>query len=172
MSRTLNKVQLIGRLGADPQMRYTTAGAPVVTFSLATNRQWQDKEGGLREETDWHNIVAWEKLAQICSEHLTKGRLVYIEGRLQTRSYESEGQTRYKTEIVASDMLILDSRAAGASSGEVIPRPEEEPVTSAAGGSRQRDNRPTPVYAGAAPTGRSARSSAAQPIEDPEDLPF
>src|SRR5438067_9296387 len=112
MSRTLNKVQLIGRLGGDPQMRYTSSGVPVVSFSLATNRQWQDKDGSLREETDWHNIVAWDKLAQICAEHLTKGRLVYIEGRLQYRSWEFEGQTRYKTEIVATDMLILDSKGA------------------------------------------------------------
>src|ERR1041384_4408953 len=110
MSRTLNRVQLIGRLGADPQMKYTSSGAPVTTFSVATNRQWQDKEGNLREEADWHNIVAWDKLAQTCAEFLSKGRLVYIEGRLQTRSWEgNDGQTRYKTEVNATDMLMLDS---------------------------------------------------------------
>src|SRR5436305_3585847 len=110
MAKTLNRVQLIGRLGGDPELRYTTAGLPVATFSLATNRQWPGKDGSLQEETEWHTIVAWDKLAQICSEHLTKGRLVFIEGRIHTRSWENNGQKQYKTEIVAGDMLILDSR--------------------------------------------------------------
>src|SRR4051794_28509896 len=125
MARTLNKVQLIGRLGQDPQMRYTQSGTPVTTFSLATNRQWQGKDGTMQDETDWHTVVAWDKLGQICSEHLTKGRLVYIEGRLQNRSWEQDGQTRYKTEIVASDMLILDTRGGTYNDG---PSPIEEPV--------------------------------------------
>src|SRR5215210_1415577 len=100
MSRTLNKVQLIGRLGGDPQLKYTQSGTAVATFSLATNRQWQGKDGTSREETDWHNVVAWDKLAQTCGEYLTKGRLVFIEGRIQYSTWEYQGQTRYKTEIV------------------------------------------------------------------------
>ncbi len=176
MSRTLNKVQLIGRLGADPQMKYTASGVPVTTFSVATNRQWQDKEGGFREETDWHNVVAWDKLAQTCSEYLTKGRLVYIEGRLQTRSWESsEGRTQYKTEVIASDMLMLDTK--GAATGEIEreqPAPIQEPVAIRQSSREVRSDPPTPVAAGA----RSARSSGplrvvpADAGEDPEDLPF
>jgi len=165
MSRSLNKVQLIGRLGGDPQMRYTQTGLAVTTFSLATNRQWQGKDGEMREETDWHTIVAWDRLAQICSEHLTKGRLVYIEGRLQTRSWEQDGQTRYKTEIVALDMLILDSR------GGTLPRDEDveapEPVAVAARESAgRRDDRPLAAVA-------QRRGQARTEDEtDPDDLPF
>src|SRR5215218_7608221 len=110
MAKTLNSVQLIGRLGADPELKFTQSGMAVATFNIATNRQWPSKDGTLQEETEWHTIVAWDKLAQICSEHLTKGRLVYIEGRIHTRSWESNGQKQYKTEIVATDMLILDSK--------------------------------------------------------------
>src|SRR3954470_10378216 len=130
MARTLNRVQLIGHLGGDPEVRHTGTGLPVATFSLATNRQWPGKDGTQQEETEWHTIVVWDKLAQICSEHLSKGRLVYIEGRLHTRSWEYNGQKQQKTEIVASDMLILDSRQSAAQSAldevelvQAIPKP-------------------------------------------------
>src|SRR3712207_4207228 len=113
MARTLNRVQLIGRLGGDPEMKVTSTGMQVTTFSLATNRQWQSKDGVTQEETDWHTIVAWDRLAQVCAEHLSKGRLVFVEGRIQYRSWESNGQKMYKTEVVASDMLILDSKGTG-----------------------------------------------------------
>jgi single-strand DNA-binding protein len=166
MSRTLNKVQLIGRLGADPQMRYTQAGLPVTTFSLATNRQWQGKEGELREETDWHSIVTWDRLATICSEHLTKGRLVYIEGRLQTRSWEQEGQTRYKTEVVATDMLILDSRNAPA------PEPEEEVEVTAVAPARSNGSRTRSAAPAATTAARPARVATVEDESDPDDLPF
>src|SRR4051812_44175420 len=129
MSRTLNKVQLIGRLGADPQMKYTQSGTPVTTFSVATNRSWKESDGTLREETDWHNVVAWDRLAQTCAEYLAKGRLVYIEGRLQTRSWESDGRTNYKTEIIAHDMLILDSKGTAIADGASEPQVQvREPV--------------------------------------------
>jgi single-strand DNA-binding protein len=164
MSKSLNKVQLIGHLGGDPQMRYTSAGVPVTTFSLATNRQWQGKDGTLREETDWHTVVAWDRLAQICSEHLSKGRLVYIEGRLQTRSWDQDGQTRYKTEIVASDMLILDSR--GTTPVETAPEPE--PTESPRPTRTARSSAP----AAAAPATRSSRSAVIEAEEDPDELPF
>ena len=110
MSRTLNKVSLIGRLGKDPEMRYTASGAAVTTFTLATNRMTKAGDGTAQEETDWHTIVAWDKLAETCNQYLTKGRQVYIEGRLQTRTWEQDGQKRYKTEVIAHEMLILDSK--------------------------------------------------------------
>jgi single-strand DNA-binding protein len=171
MSRTLNKVQLIGRLGADPQMKYTTSGVPVTTFSVATNRQWSDKEGNLREETDWHNIVAWDKLAQTCAEYLTKGRLVYIEGRLQTRSWEFEGRTQYKTEIIAYDMLMLDTKSTP--TGELEqeqPAPIQEPV--AIRPSSRQSAAPVAASAGAARPSRPSRTATLEAEEDPEDLPF
>jgi single-strand DNA-binding protein len=113
MAKDLNKVMIIGRLGTEPDMRHTSSGSPVATFRVAVSRQWRDSSGDSREETEWFSIVAWNKLAEICHQHLGKNTRVYIEGRLQTRSWEDQqsGQTRYKTEVVANDMIILDSRA-------------------------------------------------------------
>ncbi len=163
MSRTLNRVQLIGRLGADPQMRYTQSGTPVVTFSLATNRQWQGKDGLSHDETDWHNIVAWDRLGQICSDHLSRGRLVYIEGRLQNRSWESEGQTRTRTEIIASDMLILDSRnASGAASEEAAAPQAVEAKAMPAVSTRGRAAEPSV----------ERRPVLVEVEDDPDELPF
>ncbi len=132
MSRTLNKVMLIGRLGRDPEMRYTASGAAVTTFTLATNRYSKNADGNGQEETEWHAIVTWDKLAETCSQYLTKGRLVYIEGRLQTRSWDgADGQKHYKTEVVAQDMQILDSRQdAPPAAGEAPAR--REPVAAGA----------------------------------------
>lgn len=112
MTKDLNKVLLIGRLGTEPEIRYTSGGSPVTTFRVATCRQWKDGNGELREETEWFSIVTWNKLAEICNQHLNKNARVYLEGRLQTRSWEDQqsGQIRYKTEVVANDMIILDSR--------------------------------------------------------------
>jgi len=112
MAGSLNKVQLIGNVGRDPEMRYLQSGEPVTTFSVATNRRWSAPDGQPREETEWHNVVAWRKLAEQCNEYLAKGRKVYIEGRLQTRSWDDQasGQKRFRTEIVADRMLMLDSR--------------------------------------------------------------
>ena len=112
MAKSLNKVMLIGNLGKDPEIRYTGAGLPVATFSLATNESWKDQEGNLQERTEWHNIVAWSKLAEICQQYLKKGKKIYIEGRIQTRSYDDKntGQKKYITEILANSMLLLDSR--------------------------------------------------------------
>ncbi len=114
-SRSLNKVMLIGNLTRDPEMRYTPNGAGVCSFGLATNRSWASGDGGERkEETEFHRIVAWNKLAELCAQLLTKGRKVYIEGRLQTRNWEGpEGEKRNATEIVAEDMVLLDSRREG-----------------------------------------------------------
>jgi single-strand DNA-binding protein len=155
MARSLNKVLLIGRLGGDPEMRYTSSGMPVTTFSLATNRQWTDKEGNAQEETDWHNVVAWDRLAQICNEHLAKGRLIYLEGRLRTRTYEANGQKQYRTEIVASDMVMLDS--AGGTQ-QVSPQEEVQKQSTAK----------VPATAGS-----RGRSGGAGPrVDDDEELPF
>ena len=111
MTRGLNKVMIIGRLGRDPEMRYTPSGRPVTTFSIATSRSWNTSEGNRRTETEWFNVVAWSNLAEICKQHLTKGRLVYIEGRLQTRQWDDQdGNKHTSTEIVANEMIILDDR--------------------------------------------------------------
>jgi single-strand DNA-binding protein len=118
--KSLNKVTLIGNLGRDPELRYTNSGIPVATFSIATNEQWKDSDGNTQEKTEWHNIVTWQKLAEICAEYLKKGSKVYIEGRLQTRSWDDKntGQKRTTTEIVANDMIMLDSRSSGGRSTE------------------------------------------------------
>jgi len=107
--KSLNKVQLIGNLGKDPELKYTSSGVAVSNFSIATAESWKDAEGNNQEKTEWHNIVAWRKLAEICGEWLKKGKRVYIEGKLQTRSYEKDGVKRYVTEIVADQMLMLDN---------------------------------------------------------------
>lgn len=110
MSRSVNKAIIIGNLTRDPEMRYTPNGQAVTTFSVATNRRWVT-EGQEKEEVEFHNVVAWNKLAELCSQLLSKGRKVFIEGRLQTRNWnDAQGTKHYKTEIVAEDMVILDSR--------------------------------------------------------------
>jgi single-strand DNA-binding protein len=111
MTRGLNKVLLIGKVGRDPEMRYTPSGRPVTTFSVGTNRTWNTADGERRTETEWFNVVAWSSLAEICKQYLTKDRLVYIEGRLQTRQWEDqEGNRHSATEVVASEMIMLDER--------------------------------------------------------------
>ena len=108
---SLNKVMLIGRLGKDPEVRYTPDGAPVANFSLATSESWTDKSGTRQEKTEWHNIVAWSKLADLSKRYLTKGRQVYIEGRLQTRRWEDTDAVKHTSvEIVANEMMILGER--------------------------------------------------------------
>ena len=104
---------LIGRLGTEPELRYTQQGIPITTFRMAISRQWRDSEGNQRDETEWFTVVSWNRLAEICSEYLQKGARVYIEGRLQNRSWDDaqSGEKRFRTEIVASDMIILEHRA-------------------------------------------------------------
>lgn len=114
MARSLNKVQLIGNLTRDPELRYTPQGTAVASFTIATNRRWKTDSGDARDEADFHRIVAWDKLAEICAQLLKKGAKAYIEGRLQTRSWEGkDGVTKYMTEVVISDMILLDSRGGG-----------------------------------------------------------
>lgn len=109
MAKGLNKVMLIGHLGNDPELRTTTSGQSVANFTLATNENFKDSNGNLQEKTEWHKIITWGKLAEICHQYLKKGRQVYIEGRLQTRSWEDakSGEKKYATEIVCSDMQML-----------------------------------------------------------------
>lgn len=109
---SLNKVMIIGNVGRIPEMRYTPNGNPVTTFAVATNRRWLTPEGDSREETEWFNIVTWNKLAENCNQLITtKGTKVYVEGRLQTRSWEGQdGQKRTRTEVIASSVILLDSR--------------------------------------------------------------
>jgi len=118
MAGSLNKVQLIGNVGRDPELRYLASGEPVTTFSLATDRRWRGQDGQAHEQTEWHSVVAWRKLAEQCAAYLEKGRQVYVEGRLQTRAWDdaATGQKRYRTEVVAERMVLLDSRGAGATS--------------------------------------------------------
>ncbi|MGH9426527.1 MAG: single-stranded DNA-binding protein, partial [Terriglobia bacterium] len=98
MANSVNKVILVGRLGKDPELKYTQGGTPVVKFSLATDETWKDQSGEKQQRTEWHNVVAWRKLAEICGQYLNKGKLVYIEGKLQTRSWDDkEGHKRYTT---------------------------------------------------------------------------
>jgi single-strand DNA-binding protein len=127
MSRGLNKVLIIGRLGRDPEMRYTPSGRPVTTFSVGTSRTWNTSEGGKRTETEWFNVVAWSNLAEICKQYLAKDKLVYIEGRLQTRHWEDpEGNKHSSTEIVANEMIMLDDRREGNPSGELDDETEKD----------------------------------------------
>jgi len=112
--RGVNKVILIGNLGGDPELRTTPGGTSVATFTLATNETWNDKDGQRQERTEWHRIVAWGRLAEICGQYLSKGRQVYIEGRLQTRSWEDkQGNQRKTTEVIAREMQMLGGRGEG-----------------------------------------------------------
>lgn len=118
MSRSLNKVQIIGNLTQDPEVRQTPGGASVCTLSVATNRQWTDQNGGKQEKAEFHNVVLWRGLADIAGQYLAKGRRVYVEGRLETRSWDGQdGQKRYKTEIVGENMIMLDSKGQGDNTG-------------------------------------------------------
>ena len=111
MSRGLNRVMIIGNLGRDPEIRYTSGGKPVTTFTVACSRSWVTSDGERKEETEWFNVVAWGNLAEICNQYLRKASRVYIEGRLHTRSWEdSDGNRHCRAEIVANEMLMLDRR--------------------------------------------------------------
>jgi single-strand DNA-binding protein len=137
----LNKAILIGRLGSDPEIRYTPSGVAVANFSIATSEEWKDKDTGEKKErTEWHRIVAWRKLGEICGEYLSKGKQVYVEGRIQTRSWEDkDGNKKYTTEIVANDVQFLGSRdmtdsgrpkggGGGDSQGAPGPGPEDDDI--------------------------------------------
>jgi len=149
MAKSVNKVILVGRLGKDPELKYTASGTPFCRFSMATDDVWNDKGTGERQErTEWHNIVAWDRLAEICNQYLTKGKLVYIEGSLQTREWDDqEGNKRKTTEIRARDMVMLSGGA-----GE--------------GGGAQRRT------AASADVGGSGSSSSSTSTITDDDIPF
>jgi len=118
MARGINKVILIGNLGRDPETRYSQGGNAVTNFSVATTENWRDRQSGEQQErTEWHNVVCFARLAEIAGEYLRKGSKVYIEGSLRTSSWEQDGQKRYRTEIMARDLQMLDSRGGGAPTG-------------------------------------------------------
>ncbi len=125
MSRGLNKVMVIGHVGRVPEMRYTPHGRPVTSFSVATSRSWTNADGERREETEWFHVVAWGHLAEICKQRLDKGQQVYVEGRLQTRCWEgTDGKPRYRTELVAQEVILLGHPAAEGEEDEAIFREE------------------------------------------------
>jgi len=124
---SINKAILIGNLGKDPEIRYIPSGQAVATFSIATTRKWRDKEGQPQEQTDWHNIVVWGRMAELAKEYLAKGRSVYIEGRIQNRSYDDkEGNKRYISEVVATTMQFLGGRSDQAAGSQASPTPSPD----------------------------------------------
>jgi single-strand DNA-binding protein len=133
---SVNKVILIGNLGRDPEMRTTPQGTTLARFSVATTTSWKDASGARQDRTEWHDVVAWDKLAQICGEYLHKGKMVYVEGSLQTRSWEDQtGQKRYKTEIKANNVVMLSPRDASRSGArEAESEVAEQPAAAAYGG--------------------------------------
>lgn len=124
---SLNKVMLIGNLGKDPEVRYTAGGTAVASFSLATTEKFKGKDGNWEEKTEWHNITLWARLAEIAGEYLSKGKTVYIEGRLQTRKWtDKEGKDRYTTEIVGEKMQMLSSKGEGGGGGQRQSKPQQD----------------------------------------------
>jgi len=120
----LNKVMLIGRLTRDPEVRKIPSGQSVASFSIATNRSWTNKEGQKQDKVEYHNIVAWRKLAEIIQQYVKKGSKIYLEGRLETRSWEDQtGAKKYRTEIIAENMIMLDSKGGSAPSNAAAPEP-------------------------------------------------
>jgi single-strand DNA-binding protein len=151
MAKSVNKVILIGNLGKDPEVKYTPQGTAVARLTVATNERFKDKSGEWQDRTEWHNVVLWQRLAEIAGEYLKKGGKVYIEGRLQTRSWDDKqtNQKKYMTEVVANDLVLLSGRGDGG-----------EGFSSRGGGSNNFDQR-TPEH----------EPAAASPITD-EDIPF
>lgn len=125
MAKSVNKVILVGNVGKDPDIKYTPGGKPVAKLSLATNERYKDKGGEWQERTEWHSIIAWQRLAEIVGEYVTKGSRLYIEGRLQTSSWEDRqsGETKFRTEIVAGDIVLLGGSNRN---GDFTPRPRAD----------------------------------------------
>ena len=139
----INKVILVGNLGQDPEVKFTAGGAAVTTLSIATSDSWKDKDSGRdKERTEWHRVVLWRRLAEIAGEYLKKGSKVYVEGQLQTRKWEQEGQTRYTTEIIARDIQFLDSRGSANTSNQEGTGMNEEPAADVPDGGIDDDDIP------------------------------
>ena len=158
MARGINKVTLIGNLGNDPEVRYTPSGTAVANVSIATSDSWKDRNTGERQErTEWHRVVFFSRLAEIVEQYLKKGSKVYVEGRLQTSSWEQDGVKRYTTEIIANDMQMLDSRGEGAGAGGSFERQQQPQADAAAPGK---------------PAAAQAASSNFDNFDDDDDIPF
>lgn len=169
MARGLNKVLLIGNLTRDPELKYTPSGSAVCTFSIATNRQWKDESGGNKEEVEFHRIVAWSKLAEICGQYLKKGSKVYVEGRIQSRKWQTkEGEDRTTFEIVMSEMMMLDSK--GSASDYTGPSDDDISVPENYGDSTS----PAAVSATSSSKGQVKEDEAKGEVEDnsDDDIPF
>lgn len=140
----LNKIQIIGNLGADPELRYTQSGAAVANFNVATSRRYKDGAGEQQEETEWFRVVAWQRLAETCAQYLAKGRQVYVEGRMQTRTWEDQqGQKRYMTELVAQEVKFLGGRdGSGGGGGDGQGAPAGDSGMGSGGGSGGGDINP------------------------------
>jgi len=166
MARSLNRVQLIGNLTRDPELRYTPSGTAVCSFSLATNRSWTTDTGEKHEETEFHRIVAWNKLAELCSQFLVKGRKVYVEGRLATRKWTGQdGAAKSSTEIVIDDMILLDSTGNRAGKSEE-PRGEEPAMEEQSPASEKAKATPKPEKKKEEPKEEEEEMVA------PDDIPF
>jgi len=171
MARSLNKAELIGNLTRDPELRYTPAGAAVCTFGLATNRQWTIDSGEKKEDVEFHRIVAWNKLAELCAQLLSKGRKVYVEGRLQTRKWSGQdGQERTTTEIVINDMIILDSKGAASDAGGDFDVPDDLGADIPADAPAKDDavSKKTKT----APTNKAKKEATEDKTETDDDIPF
>ncbi|EHR73708.1 single stranded DNA-binding protein [Burkholderiales bacterium JOSHI_001] len=164
---SVNKVTLIGNLGRDPEVRYTPSGAAICNVSIATTRNWKNKESGERqEETEWHRVVFYDRLAEIAGEYLKKGRPVYVEGRLKTRKWtDKEGVEKYTTEIIAEQMQLLGGREGAGGGGASGPDDEE-------GGGRAPAPRGAPPQRSAAPRPAPAAKSATGFDDMDDDIPF
>lgn len=171
MARSLNRVQLIGNLTRDPELRYTPNGTAVCSFGLATNRSWKTDSGEKHDEAEFHNIVAWNKLAELCSQFLVKGRKVFVEGRLATRSWTGQdGAQRNRTEIVISDMILLDSRRPEGEVGAQSAVPAEQPADEV---SKEPKKTEEPKETKKKVTAASTKGFS-EPTEEvvPDDIPF
>src|SRR5450755_4451955 len=148
--RSLNRVQLIGNLGKDPEIKHTPQGTAVAKIAIATNERFKDKSGEWQERTEWHNVVLWQRMAEIAGEYLKKGGKVYIEGRLQTRSWDDKttGQKKYMTEVVASDLILLGGRGEG---GGDFPGSSRGAPSSAGAANNSAQRTPEPEPAGSGP---------------------
>jgi single-strand DNA-binding protein len=175
MARSLNKVQLIGNLTRDPELRYTPNGNAVCSFSLATNRNWTTDSGEKREEVDFHRIIAWNKLGELCSQFLVKGRKVYVEGRLTTRTWTGQdGAQKSTTEVIINDMILLDRGGASASIGgdtneDVVPSEGDEVSVEAP--KPKKSSKEKTAASGKKDNEESAKSNSDEEVM-PDDIPF
>ena len=169
---SVNKAIIIGRLGRDPEVKYLNSGDPVASFSVATSESWKDKSGERKEKTEWHRVVAFRKLAEICGAYLSKGSQVYVEGKLQTREWEKDGVKRSATEIVANEMRMLDPKGSAAAKSQDHGEAQQAHYAAKANAYQNpdrdaklwTDDRPRPV--------NGARNKFPEDVHPGDDIPF